>query len=162
MNLEVIAPKLDALAGKIQAERGSLELLGLFLREDSPDLWDLVISAPWLEADKRAAFEYVAHELQEDLAGEELAGLSRIVILRHVGGVPDSFLAQFANRTGLIDGHFVTDGGAIIRRAYIVVAQIGSHRPGQRTTKKPPRTRVGSRGRFPSPQKSPRKRPAVP
>ena len=162
MNLEVVAPKLDTLGRKIQAEKGPLELLGLFLREGSPDLWDLVISAARLEADKRAAFEYVEHLLKEELAGEDLASLSRIVILRHAGDMPDSFLAQFANRTGLIDGQFVTEGGAIIRRAYIIVAQIGSHRPGQRTTKKPPRTRVGSRGRVPSPKKPPRTHPAVP
>ena len=107
MNLEVVATKLTALAGTVEADKGPLELLGLFLREDSPDLWDLVISAPWLVADERAAFEYVANKLRGELSGEELAGLSRIVILEHGGAVLSSFLMQYEGHTGLADVHYV-------------------------------------------------------
>ena len=44
----------------ISATRGEFILFGLFLREEAPDKWDLVISAPWLETDKlKALREFV-------------------------------------------------------------------------------------------------------
>src|SRR5258708_613544 len=115
MNLDVVATKLISLANQIEDDKGPLELFGLFLRDDSPDLWDVVIAAPWLKADELASFEYVASRLREALAEEELVGLSRIVILEHGGAVLTAFLEQF-NSSGLADVHFIAEGGAIIRR----------------------------------------------
>lgn len=39
----------------LSAEKGAFSLFALFLREDAAGKWDLVISAPWVEADKEAA-----------------------------------------------------------------------------------------------------------
>ena len=161
MNLEVVAAKLDILVKKVRAEKGPLGLLGLFLREDSPDLWDLVISAPWLGADERSAFGYVANELRQVLSDEELIGLSRIVILEYGGAVLGSFLTQYANRTGPVDMHFETGGGVIIRRAYIIVAQSGSHHPRPNTTIDLPQGKTALPNRVPLPKRSARNRPAV-
>ncbi|HTU21417.1 MAG TPA: hypothetical protein VMG10_25495 [Gemmataceae bacterium] len=136
MNLDSVGKKLTGMAKKITAAKGRLELLGLFLREDSPDLWDLVIAAPWLKADERASFEYVASELREALANEELAGLSRIVILEHGGAALQSFLESFRSHAGLADVHFVTEGGAIIRKAYIITAYPVVDAAARRKTKK--------------------------
>ena len=147
MNLEMVGTKLTVMARKIGTEKGPLDFLGLFLREDSLDLWDLVISAPWLRADERAAFEYVANKLREELTSEEMAGLSRIVILEHGGAAQDPFRMRYEGHTGLSDARYETAGGAIIRRAYIIVAQSGSGLPGQQTTKKPAQARAGSSGR---------------
>ena len=141
MNFEVMATKLTALAEKVQAEKGPLELLGLFLREDSPDLWDLVISAPWLDADERAAFEYVAGKLREELTAEELAGLSRIVVLDPGNTLASSLFSQHARAVGPVDMPYVADGGAVIRRAYIIVPPGGPARPVQRPAKKPRRAK---------------------
>ena len=123
MNLDTVVKKLASLAKKIERAKGPLELFGLFLRDDSPDLWDLVVAAPWLKADERASFEFIADELRNSLPNEELTGLSRIVILEHDGAVLKSFLERFSDHTGLADMHFVTEGGAIIRTAYIIVAR---------------------------------------
>jgi hypothetical protein len=129
MNLEQIAKNLTSMAKEVKADKGPLELLGLFLRDDSPDLWDLVVAAPWLKVDERASFVYVADQLRSFLTPEELANLSRIVILEHGGAVLASFLKRFTNHAGLADIHFVADGGAIIRRAYIILAHpLGSGR----------------------------------
>lgn len=124
MNLDIVVKKLTDLAKKIKGTKGPLELFGLFLRDDSPDLWDIVVAAPWLKADERASFEYMAGELRDSLSSGELSGLSRIVILEHDGAVLKSFLERFSGQTGLADVHFVTEGGAIIRTSYIIVARL--------------------------------------
>jgi hypothetical protein len=117
MNLETIAEKLRGLASDA---RGALEFLALFLREDSLGLWDVVVAAPWLKTGEAKSFEYVAERLRKLLTKNEIAGVSRIVILEHGGAVLSSYLDQFANQFGFADIHFVTED--VIRRAYIIVA----------------------------------------
>src|SRR5262249_44829690 len=123
MNVERVAEKLSGVATKIEASKGPLELFGLFLREDSLDLWHVVIAAPRLSAEKLASYEYVASQLRRSLTDEEMAGLSRIVILEHGEAVLKSILAEFGSRTGLTDVNFVSEGGAVIRRVYIIAAR---------------------------------------
>lgn len=121
MNVDIIAKKLMNVAKTLKSGRGELELFGLFLREDS-DLWDVVIAAPWLRAAGRDSFDFVANKLREVLTDEELIGLSRIVILEHGEAVLTSLLEEFANKSGLMDVHFIAEGGAVIRKVYVLVA----------------------------------------
>ncbi len=143
MNLEVVVDKLKTMAKNMQADKGPLDLFGLFLRDDSPDLWDVVVAAPWLEADERESFVYIADLLGSHLSNEERFWLSRIVILDHGGAVLDSFLKEFGKCSGLAEVHYVTDGGAIIRRAYVIVAQPLAKEASRRQTKKSPRPKAG-------------------
>jgi hypothetical protein len=122
MNLEEVVKKLAGVAKELKADGGPLDLFGLFLREDSPELWDVVVAAPWLKPDERSSFERVARRLREALTNDELAGLSRVVILEHGGAVLRTFLNWFADRVGLVDIYFVADGGAVIRKAYVIHA----------------------------------------
>jgi hypothetical protein len=136
MNLDEFAQKLARIAEQMKAEKGAIELFGLFQRENSlDDLWDLVISAPWLKSGGREPYEYVVGHLRPKLAHEELASLSRIVILDHGGTVSQQFLDRFQDRSGLMDVHLVTEGGAVIRRAYIILAQSIASQNGQKTKK---------------------------
>lgn len=66
---------------RIAQQRGGFSLFALFLREDSPDKWDMVVAAPWINGDKGAALRYLAGQLQSELSQEELLRLSRIVIV---------------------------------------------------------------------------------
>jgi hypothetical protein len=142
MNLEVLAKKLTDVANKIKADRGPLEFVGLFLRDDSPDLWDLVVAAPWLEADERESFEYLATQVRGSLADDELAELSRIVILEHEGAMLRFFLETFENQTGLADVHYVAEGGAIVRQVYVIMAHAIPSRPSRKPAKKPHPTKA--------------------
>ena len=49
--------KYEEIKNRIQKERGDLDFFGLILREDAPNVWDLVVSAPWAEADKWSALD---------------------------------------------------------------------------------------------------------
>jgi hypothetical protein len=123
MNLDVVAEKLKVMAAKIETDRGPLDLLGLFLREHPLGLWDLVIAGARLKSVGLESYKYVAGQVREALTDEEMMGLSRIVILDHGEEVLDAFLERFTNQRGLADVHFETPGGAIIRRAYVILAR---------------------------------------
>jgi len=67
----------------ISAEKGEFVLFGLFLREEAPDKWDLVISAPWLAAGKLKALGEFVEKATTIVGKQELLALSRIVTLNH-------------------------------------------------------------------------------
>ena len=53
--MKAFAEKLVPVERQIAAEKGAFLLFALFLREDAPDVWDLVVAAPWIEANKSEA-----------------------------------------------------------------------------------------------------------
>jgi len=53
----------------------------LFLREDVPDRWDLIISAPWASADQKGSLDYLVNRIKSDLGPADLTQLSRIVFI---------------------------------------------------------------------------------
>ena len=62
-------------------EKGPFDLFALFLREDAPGKWDLVVAAEWIDKSKEASFKYIADIVQKALSKEELLKLSRIVLI---------------------------------------------------------------------------------
>lgn len=79
--MKQIAEKLKNLERQMADEKGPFSLFGLFLREDAPDKWDLVVSAPWIDDNKEESLAYIAESLRASLAAEELLNLSRIVLV---------------------------------------------------------------------------------
>lgn len=74
--------KLVSLEKNISAEKGDFCLFALFLREAAPDVWDLVVSAPWLEKEKRKdALHYLSEQLQNRFNQHEIINFSRIEII---------------------------------------------------------------------------------
>ncbi|HEY5900761.1 MAG TPA: hypothetical protein VIV54_24565 [Burkholderiales bacterium] len=64
----------------LAAERGPFALFALLLREEAPDKWDLVVSAPWIEENKGAALKLLSERVKNALAVSDLPGISRIVV----------------------------------------------------------------------------------
>lgn len=73
--------KMIAMLNEIIAEKGELNLFGLFLRREAPNVWDLFVASPWIEKNRSKAMRYLADKVKAHLTLEELLSLSRIVIL---------------------------------------------------------------------------------
>jgi hypothetical protein len=73
--------KLDRVLHAIEAQRGPFVLASLFMREDAPGRWDLVVSAPWLQRGKLVALDDFVKRLSDALGQEEVLSLSRVVTL---------------------------------------------------------------------------------
>lgn len=65
----------------LEKERGDLLICALFLREDSLERWDVVVSASWLNPTEMQSYKIVSSKLQEILSDAELVQFSRVVIL---------------------------------------------------------------------------------
>ena len=115
--------KVLPLAVSTADEKGEFALFGLFLREDAPDRWDLVVSAPWLDQDRWGGIEYFADRLRSLLKPDELVILSGIVVLEtHNPGVR-AMQRWRAVRGGLEHLENLVLFGLRIKEAYIVVCQ---------------------------------------
>jgi hypothetical protein len=80
-----------AAANEIAAERGQFAMFVLVLREamagvmstsasdsSAPMRWDVLLSAPWLAADRRAPLEYVAAKIEKHGGKAALRSIARL------------------------------------------------------------------------------------
>ena len=75
------AEQFMAIEADLSEEKGPFNFFALFLREDSPAMWDLLINAPWVETNKSEALSDIATLVTERLGSEGMTRLSRIVLL---------------------------------------------------------------------------------
>ena len=114
--------KLEATAEIIEKRHGPFTLFGLFLREDSPNKWDLVVSAPWLEEGKLKALGEFVRELNQTISEEELLSLSRIITLNRDDPALGAILHQVPNMWGTVELQDTDLFGLSISHAYIMRA----------------------------------------
>lgn len=93
-----IPDKFRELESRIADEKGPFVLFALFMREDAPDRWDLIVSAPWVSSDTRDAVEYFVNEIKSQLGQGDLTNLSRIVVVD-----PQDAAVQALNRAVQIE-----------------------------------------------------------
>jgi len=118
-----MAEKLLRVALGITHEKGEFALFGLFLREGAPSTWDLVISAPWLDANKKPGMEHVAKKLRARLSAEELLSLSRIVVLETEHEGVRAIRASVAVRGAITHLGNTVLFGLSMEEAYIMISQ---------------------------------------
>lgn len=119
-----LASNFTRLESRIAEEKGDFALFALFLREDVPDRWDLIVSAPWVGADREAALKFFVDEIRSFLGPQELTALSRIVIVD-----PNDAAVQNLNRAIKVEhgGTEVSDRnffGLPIKHAYIITSKL--------------------------------------
>jgi hypothetical protein len=116
--------KYKKIRNRILRDKGDLDFFGLILREDAPDVWDLVVSAPWAEADTWSALQYLSNVVKAELEPAELLQLSRVVILEKGNPVLQALLAALAvTGDSVAEYRDSTVGGIHFRHAYVLEAK---------------------------------------
>ena len=100
-----LSNKFRDLESRIAQEKGGFTLFALLMREDVPDRWDLIVSAPWVGTDKHAAVEYFVNQIRSQLGQQDLTSLARIVVV----DPQDAAVRAF---NGLVE---IEHGGAEVR-----------------------------------------------
>ena len=117
-----IIEKLASLEREIASEKGEFSLFALFLREDADDKWDLVASAPWLEANSRESLEYLVNQLRSRLDTQELLSLSMIVLLEKDNPVLEAIHKAIKVRHDMAEVRDNIAFGVPIKHAYIITS----------------------------------------
>jgi hypothetical protein len=115
--------KLTSLERDIASEKGGVSLFALFLREDTDGKWDLLASAPWLEADKRESFEYLVNQVRARLNMQELLSLSRIVVLEEDNPVLEAINNEVKVKHGIVEVRDSISFGVPIQHGYIITSE---------------------------------------
>lgn len=68
--------KFKEIESSLSEEKGEFNLFALFLREDSANKWDLLVSADWIEDNKSDSLQLIAQKVQEHL---EKKGITKFI-----------------------------------------------------------------------------------
>lgn len=129
--MKEILDKFKSVVLSLEENYGSILLFALFLREDSLEKWDIVVSASWLNSSDKNAYTKVISKIQSILNSSELIEISRVVILDNTDPVV-SFLQEVCPLTNggfketpkdFSVEPFSEKFGFTIRKAYILRCQ---------------------------------------
>lgn len=111
------------LEAEIARKRGGFFLFALFLRDGAPDRWDLLVSAPWIDANRSDAVSYLAEEIKQRLGLEALILLSKIVVVDHDHPDVDEFLRSVQVEHGSHELRDRTLFGQPVKLAYVITSR---------------------------------------
>ena len=84
-----LVPKLKTVEQRLSKKKGRFWIFALLQREDSAGMWDLLVSATWLQEGDRQSLDYIIAALEQEFDREDFLQLSRIVVLN-----PDNPVVQ--------------------------------------------------------------------
>lgn len=118
-----IVDKLRAEEVRIAQEKGEFNLFALFLREDAPNRWDLLVAADWIDRDKYNAIKYIASRLQGVLSKNEIVLLSKIVVIDEDNPELANLNAAFQVENGSLELRNSDLFGLHINHAYLITSK---------------------------------------
>jgi hypothetical protein len=119
-----VAEKLRQLERTLSEEKGPFNLFALFLREDAPDVWDLVVAAKWIEEDKPAALANISRRVRDSLRPDEITRISRVVVVERTDPSLKAITSAISVEHGIAEVANSTFFGLAIRHAFIITAEL--------------------------------------
>lgn len=127
--MKELAMKLQELERSLSDTQGAFELFALFLREDAPDKWDLVISSDWASRDKKSAVSLIAEKIKLSLSAEEKIKLSRIIVLNKGEPALNALHGAMQVEHGLAEISNSNFNGLAIKHAYLITSKRANTSP---------------------------------
>jgi hypothetical protein len=122
--VRALAQKLRGLERSLSEEKGQFALFALFLREDAPDVWDLVVAADWIESDRPRALADISKRVRSYLRPEEITRLSRVVIVETTNPALKAIASAMNIAGGIAEAVNTNFFGLEIKHAFIITAQL--------------------------------------
>jgi hypothetical protein len=119
-----LAEKLRRLERTLSDEKGPFSLFALFLREDAPDVWDLVVAAKWIEDDRPVALADISKRVRDSLRSDEITKISRVVVVERTDPALKAIASAMSIEHGLAEVANSTFFGLAIRHAFIITADL--------------------------------------
>jgi len=135
--------KIAAVAAETARERGAFTLFAIMHRADAPDWWDLVVAAPWLDAEGMKDYRYFARKLGKFLDWDQTPRLSHVSILKLDNPVVRALLASRDLEVGKVcainepAGPVEFDKGFLVARKAMKLAAVEGRNGGIRAARIP-------------------------
>jgi hypothetical protein len=115
--------KLISIEEELSRDKGDFTLFGIFLRDGSPNRWDIVVSAPWLDENQNESLDFMVKKVQEKLELAELRFVAMVLIL----DPSQEFVQEMNDEVQVEHGNVkITDyifNGMGIERAHIITSK---------------------------------------
>ena len=118
-----IAEKFGTLEFQIAEEKGAFTLFALFLRADAPIRWDLIVSAPWIGGDTRAAVSYFVSEIKSRLGEQYILELARIIVVDPENAGIQALTREIQVEHGRIEVRDTDFFGQSVKHAYFITSK---------------------------------------
>ena len=115
--------KFRDLEKEIADEKGDFRLFALVLREEAPNRWDLLVSAPWANDDPIEPLKYLADQIKSRVKARDLINLSRIIVLRPSEESVKRLNREFSVKHGKVEVRDTELLGRPIKQAFILTSQ---------------------------------------
>jgi len=122
--MKALAEKLRGFEQILAAEKGPFNLFALFLREDAPDVWDLVVAAEWIEEDQSQALAELSKRVRAYLRADEITRISRVVIVERANPTVKAIASSLSITHGVAEVANSNFFGLAIKHAFIITAQL--------------------------------------
>jgi len=80
-DIKRVAERIGPAVAELSRAKGEVTLFALFLREDAPAKWDLVIAAPWARERANEHLRDVVSILKQHISNDDVVNLSRVVLV---------------------------------------------------------------------------------
>jgi hypothetical protein len=121
--MKAIVEKLRGTEKALAKAKGPFDLFAIFLREDAPEVWDLVVAASWIESDRPEALRIISKRVQQDLSPTELTKISRIVIVDQAHAALQAVTSAVGVQHTVIEVKDSNFFGLQIKEGFIITAQ---------------------------------------
>jgi len=118
-----LAEKLATLERTLAQEKGPFDLFALFLRENAPGVWDLVVAAQWIERDADKALPEISERVRRHLTSKEIAKIARVVVVERTHPALKAITSAIAIEHGIAEVTNSNFFGLAIKHAFIIVAR---------------------------------------
>jgi hypothetical protein len=122
--MKEIAEKLRDLERELKDEKGPFAYFALVREGEAPDRWDLVVSAPWISADRMEGVRLIAERLKQKLAPQELLSISKVVALEEGNPYLEAsrmFASGLDGALAEMRGNIIN--GILLQESYIITSQ---------------------------------------
>ncbi len=124
MTVTELTEKFTELESHIAEEKGDFAFFALFLPEDAPDYWDLMVAAPWAGDDTRSTVDYFVEQIKSRLGAQVLMSLSRIVVIDPQHAAVQAVTREIQIEHGRVEIRDRDFFGLPIKHAYIITSKL--------------------------------------
>ncbi len=115
--------KLASIEKMLSVQNGSFWLFALLERAESPEKWDLVVAAPWLQEESRKSLDDIIELIGNKLAETELLQISRIIVLNPENPIVQYLTSAFSHEHSFNHVENTIINGMEISRAIIITSR---------------------------------------
>ena len=108
---------------ELSEKYGPFNLFALFLRENSPNKWDILVASDWVENDKQKSMRLIVKKLIEKLDTKELIDISKVAIIEESNPALASFQSAISIEHGVVEVRDRSFNGLPIKHAYVITSK---------------------------------------